>query len=164
MPKKNVDYSNTIIYKICCKDECITDVYVGHTTNFIQRKYAHKQSCNNVDNTLKIYNVIRSNGGWDNWIMRPIEKFNGNDRGDALIREQYWIDTKKSDLNQVCAIDKNEIRRMKRKENDKKRKIKKFDNMIESVVSSFLKQLPEKNIDINELKSYVKKENNITWF
>jgi len=156
------------IYEIVCKDPSIKSIYVGHTKNFINRRSNHTDPYNDNPKSrvfnYRLYKSIRDNGGWDNWIMRPIEKFNGNDRGDALIREQYWIDTKKSDLNQVCAIDKNEIRRMKRKENDKKRKIKKFDNMIESVVSSFLKQHPEKNIDINELKSYVKKENNITWF
>ena len=47
MPKVEIDYSNTIIYKITCKDPSITDVYVGHTTNFVQRKHCHKQSCNN---------------------------------------------------------------------------------------------------------------------
>jgi len=35
MPKENIDYSNTIIYKICCSDFSITDLYVGHTTNFV---------------------------------------------------------------------------------------------------------------------------------
>ena len=53
-----VDYSNTIIYKIYCKDECITDIYVGHTTNFIQRKSGHKAACNNEKNDLKIYKII----------------------------------------------------------------------------------------------------------
>ena len=156
------------IYEIVCKDPSIKSIYVGHTKNFRNRRSNHADPYNDNPKSrvfnYRLYKSIRDNGGWDNWIMRPIEKFNGNDRGDALIREQYWIDTKKSDLNQVCAIDKNEIRRMKRKENDKKRKIKKFDNMIESVVSSILKRHPEKNIDINELKSYVKKENNITLF
>lgn len=33
MPNKNIDYSNTIIYKIYCKNKFITDIYVGHTTN-----------------------------------------------------------------------------------------------------------------------------------
>jgi predicted GIY-YIG superfamily endonuclease len=54
MPKEDVDYSNTIIYKIYCKDETITDVYVGYTTNFTQRKYSHKIACNNMNNNLKI--------------------------------------------------------------------------------------------------------------
>ena len=32
MPKKEIDYSNTIIYRIVCKDTNITECYVGHTT------------------------------------------------------------------------------------------------------------------------------------
>ena len=46
MPKVDIDYSNTIIYKIVCVDPLIKDLYIGHTTNFVQRKYAHKQTCN----------------------------------------------------------------------------------------------------------------------
>ena len=47
MPKVEIDYSNTIFYKISCKNPSIDDIYIGHTTNFVQRKYAHKQSCSN---------------------------------------------------------------------------------------------------------------------
>jgi hypothetical protein len=99
MPKKNVDYSNTIIYKIYCKDESITDVYVGHTTNFIQRKYVHKNTCNNVVNTLKIYNVIRCNGGWNNWDMVEIAKYCCKDATEARIKEQYHYNEVKLSLN-----------------------------------------------------------------
>ena len=52
MPKIDIDYSNTIIYKIFCKDPEIKDIYIGHTTNFVQRKYAHKNNCSN-DKFLK---------------------------------------------------------------------------------------------------------------
>ena len=38
------DYSKTIIYKICCNDENITECYIGHTTEFNNRKYKHKNS------------------------------------------------------------------------------------------------------------------------
>ena len=72
MPKIDIDYSNTIIYKITCNDESISDVYVGHTTNFVQRKHAHKISCTNIKSPnykCRLYNVIRNNGGWDNWKM-----------------------------------------------------------------------------------------------
>jgi hypothetical protein len=99
MPKKEVDYSNTIIYKIYCKDKNITDVYVGHTTNFIQRKYSHKIACNNLTNDLKIYNVIRCNGGWDNWDMVEIAKYNCKDSTEARIKEQQHYDILKSSLN-----------------------------------------------------------------
>ena len=99
MPKKDVDYSNTIIYKICCKDESITDVYVGHTTNFIQRKYAHKIASNNLNNALKIYNVIRLNGGWENWDMVEIAKYSCKDSIEARIKEQEHYNNMKACLN-----------------------------------------------------------------
>ena len=49
MPKKIIDYSKTIIYKIVCNDLNITDLYIGHTTNFIKRKATHKSNCNNIN-------------------------------------------------------------------------------------------------------------------
>ena len=48
MPKDNIDYSNTIIYKIYCKDTSISDTYIGHTTNFLLRKQQHKYVSNNI--------------------------------------------------------------------------------------------------------------------
>lgn len=71
-----VDYSNTIIYKIYCKNTAIKDVYVGHTTNFERRKYDHMTSSHNVKNTVKLYTFIRENGGWSNWKMVKICKYN----------------------------------------------------------------------------------------
>ena len=38
MPRKETDYSKTVIYKIVCNDLTITDIYVGHTTDFVVRK------------------------------------------------------------------------------------------------------------------------------
>jgi hypothetical protein len=101
MPKENIDYSNTIIYKICCKDETIQDLYVGHTTNFIQRKYLHKTACNNINATAKIYNTIRSNGSWENWDMIEIAKYCCKDSTEARIKEQYHYNELKSTLNSV---------------------------------------------------------------
>ena len=66
MPKTQTDYSHTIIYKICCKDISINDIYVGHTTNFIQRKTQHKTSCYNINGKKYkqyVYEIIRNNGG-----------------------------------------------------------------------------------------------------
>ena len=73
MPKTDINYSNTIIYKIICKDISIKDIYIGHTTNFIQRKYAHKIACKTIQNNLRLYRYIRDNGGWENWDMIQIE-------------------------------------------------------------------------------------------
>ena len=107
MPKENIDYSNTIIYKIYCIDETIKDIYVGHTTHFIQRKYQHKLLCNNLKNVLKIYKIIRENGGWDNWNMVEIAKYNCNDSTEARIKEQLHYEELNASLNS-CApyIDK----------------------------------------------------------
>jgi predicted GIY-YIG superfamily endonuclease len=58
MPKENIDYSNTIIYKIYCNDDSIRDIYVGHTTDLIKRRSMHKYTCNNENvkqHNLKIY-------------------------------------------------------------------------------------------------------------
>lgn len=87
MPKEDIDYSNTIIYKIYCKDLSIHNIYVGHTTNFIQRKYQHKMEYNSTDNKLPIYNTIRSNGGWKNWDIIELAKYNCKDHNEAIIKE-----------------------------------------------------------------------------
>jgi hypothetical protein len=99
MPKNDIDYSNTIIYKIICNDKTINDVYVGHTTNFTKRKYLHKIACNNLDNKLKIYDTIRQHGGFDNWEMVEIEKYNCKDKTEARIKEQHHYEELKSTLN-----------------------------------------------------------------
>jgi hypothetical protein len=99
MPKAEIDYSNTIIYKIFCKDESVNDVYVGHTTNFTKRKYMHKNCCTNLNNKIKIYNIIRDNGGWDNWEMVEIAKYNCKDHTEARIKEQEHYELLKSSLN-----------------------------------------------------------------
>jgi hypothetical protein len=104
MPKTEIDYSNTIIYKITCKDKTITDVYVGHTTNFVQRKHAHKQSCINIksaNHKCKLYVVIRANGGWINWTMEIINFYNCIDQCDARKREQEYFISLNATLNSI---------------------------------------------------------------
>jgi hypothetical protein len=99
MPKNDIDYSNTIIYKIYCKDTNIHDIYVGHTTNFIKRKCGHKASCNDKNNKSKIYETIRHNGGWENWDMVEIAKYNCKDSTEARIKEQEHYEELKSSMN-----------------------------------------------------------------
>ena len=99
MPKEYIDYSNTIIYKIYCNDKTINDVYVGHTTNFTKRKYLHKSACSNLNNKLKIYNTIRQHGGWDNWDMVEIAKYNCSNHTEARIKEQEHYELLKANLN-----------------------------------------------------------------
>ena len=79
MPKKTIDYSNTIIYKLYCINPDIKEFYVGHTTNLYERKRHHKTSCNNNSEknkkyNTKVYRIIRENGGFDNWKFEILEK------------------------------------------------------------------------------------------
>ena len=102
MPKVEIDYTQTTIYKICCNDTSITDIYVGSTTNFANRKYGHKTSCNTSttpNHNLNVYKFIRTNGGWNNWSMLQIENIKCKDKREALIREKYWIEILKPKLN-----------------------------------------------------------------
>jgi hypothetical protein len=104
MPKTEIDYSNTIIYKITCKDPIVTDVYVGHTTNFVQRKHAHKQSCINDKSPnykCKLYEVIRNNGGWINWKMEIINFFECHDHYEARKKEQEYFISLNATLNSI---------------------------------------------------------------
>jgi len=101
MPKIPIDYSNTIIYKIeHIEDETL--VYVGHTTNFDKRKCQHKTKCNNIkekNHNLKVYKMIRENGGWDSFKMLEIEKYPCNDRREAEKRENDTMKELKSSMN-----------------------------------------------------------------
>ena len=104
MPKIDIDYSNTIIYKITCKSPDVNEVYVGHTTNFVQRKYAHKQSCTNsniANHNCKLYQVIRKHNGWDNWKMEIVNFFNCKDSYEARQKEQEYFVLLKATLNSL---------------------------------------------------------------
>ena len=99
-----VKYNESTIYKICCKDTNVTDEYVGSTTNFGRRKNKHKSTCNckfNKDYNSPLYQCIRNNGGFENWDMVEVEKYEASDKQDLHKRERYWIETLKSSLNRV---------------------------------------------------------------
>ena len=121
MPKTDIDYGNTIIYKIYCKDTNIKDLYVGHTTNFVQRKYAHKMCViSNYENS-KLYKVIRENGGWENWTMDIVDFFNCNNQYEARIKEQQYFISLHANLNTLepISIPKEKINKNVKKSNDK---------------------------------------------
>ena len=113
MPKVEIDYSNTIFYKIFCKDPTIKDLYVGLTTNFIQRKHGHKQSCKNekaTNHNCKLYNTIRNAGGWDNWQMEIIAFHNCKDSYEAHKKEQEYFETHGATLNSIEPLPKPKIK------------------------------------------------------
>lgn len=92
MPRSAVDYSKTQIYKIVSKDLSFDYCYVGSTTDFTRRKYAHKKSCKEMKNKAKLYAIINENGGWEQFDMVLIEKYECKDGNEANMRERYWFE------------------------------------------------------------------------
>lgn len=98
-------YENACIYKLCCNDKNITDVYVGSTTNFVKRKRLHKITCNNENSknhNLKVYKFIRDNSGWDNWSMEIIEEVKVNNKNELQKLERKYMEELNCTLN--CVI------------------------------------------------------------
>jgi hypothetical protein len=103
MPKVPIDFSKTIIYKI----EHIEDdnlVYVGHTTCFDKRRAQHKRCSKNENDrrfNLKLYQMIRSNGGFEMFKMLEVEKYPCNDKREAERRENEVMKELKANLNSI---------------------------------------------------------------
>lgn len=102
MPSKRINYEQTYFYKICCKDVGITDIYIGHTTNFNRRRNEHKSTCNNINSmnhNMWVYQFIRENGGYSNWDMILIETKCCENALDATKHERLLIETLHATLN-----------------------------------------------------------------
>ena len=118
MPRKPIDYSNTHFYKIVCKDTTIKDCYVGHTTDFVKRRYAHKNICYKEQDrhyNIYLYQFIRENGGWENWGMINIETKNCKDNLEAKSIERDFTEKLKATLNRVKAVETQEEKTRKKK-------------------------------------------------
>ena len=105
MPKKTMDYSKCVIYKIqhINNDELL---YVGHTTNFTKRKNEHKSrvicETSNAYNH-KVYQMIRENGGWLDFNMVVVKDFPCENNRQAEAEEDRIMREMKSTLNTIRA-------------------------------------------------------------
>lgn len=96
------DYSKSIVYKLCCKDPEITDIYVGSTCSKYKRKNDHKENTigqNSRKYNYRVYQFIREHGGFDNWDMTPIEVYPCESKTELVIRERYWFEKLGATLN-----------------------------------------------------------------
>ena len=162
MPRKAIDYSKTIIYKLIKNDDYNNDnIYVGSTTDFTRRKSTHKRTCCNEKCKgyyTKVYKIIRDNGGWSEWTMLEIEKYPCNDSNEARKREEYWRCELNARLNSVRAFTTEEQRKqiakqytIKIAEEKKKYKLDNVDKNKQYEIDK-MKQL---DIDItNKIKQY----------
>ena len=104
-----------IMYRISIADY----TYIGSTKDYKQRKQNHKNVCNNVNNpshNLKVYKIIRENGGWDKCEMVPIEECDCEDRLQAHIREEELRKEYNSEMNSIKAYSTIEERKEYNKE------------------------------------------------
>ena len=166
------DYSNTIIYKIYCKDENVKDFYVGATCNFIRRKNRHKSNCINknglMENNMPLYCFMRLNGGWDNWIMEKIQQVNCRDKRHRNRVEAKYIKELEATLNQLIPQDIEgglDIKEYRKKyyENNKENVLEKRKeycrNNKENVAESKKKYYQNNKEKINEKDKEYRKKN-----
>ena len=100
MPLSKVDYNKAVIYRIYCLDSNIKECYIGLTTDFIRRKYQHKHSYQLKDSRL--YDHIKEYGGWENWNMEIVYKFENDEnvtKSYCEAKEEEFINNHKATLN-----------------------------------------------------------------
>ena len=153
------DYSKTIIYKLCCNDPTIEEIYIGSTCNFSRRKSCHKHNSNNVNYKLKVYQFIRDNGGFENWNMFQLETKSVEDKREKESLEREWIEKLKPTLN--CCIPtrtgKEYYQENKEKLNEKHKEYRKKNI---DKISEKNKEYHEKNKDkLKEQKKKYREEN-----
>jgi len=86
------------IYKLICKDDNITDFYIGSTINELILRYrTHRHSSTRINN--KLYNFIQAHGGMINFKLRVIEKCKNISVKELRAKEKMYIDLLKPTLN-----------------------------------------------------------------
>ena len=174
--KTEDEYSLTdyIMYKICPKNKDLNYCYIGQTTNFTNRKRQHiKNTVTESDKKhyhLKHYVAIRQNGGWNEWEMIEIEKFNGKTNLETRMREQELIKEHNANLNSVSAFvteeerasTKKAITEKYREENKEllKEQTKKYKEDHKEIISEQMKKYRQENKEKIYEKTKEYKENN----
>ena len=154
------NYEKSSIYKLCCKNVDVKEIYIGSTTNFKRRKNAHKTICNNENHNsynVNVYQYIRNNGGWANFDMIEIKKVNCIDRRELCKIEREFIEKYNSKLNQALPYITEEEKKTYKKNYDEtnKEKIKQrvknyYINNKEQVLKSTAEYREKNKEQINE--------------
>lgn len=160
MPRLPIDYSRTVMYKLCCLDQSINDIYIGHTTDFIKRKYSHKNCCCNESNkeyNYKVYQFIRANGGWNSWRMIQIEEYPCNNVREAEARETDLM----KELNSTLNNKKSFITEEEKREYYKKDKYKEYEKTRNRTDKrkEYMKEYHKEYIKTKQYKEHINKRN-----
>jgi hypothetical protein len=179
------EYTQLIMYKICPKNKNIHLCYVGQTANFDNRRQQHIKNTYCISDKkhyhLKQYEAIRQNGGWDEWEMIEIEKFNCKSNLEARMREQELIIEHGANLNSVSAyISEEERAQLKKQITEKyrqenkellKEQTKKYKQDHKEIIAEQMKkyreehkqQIYEKKKEYIEKNKEQYKENQLIW-
>jgi len=99
---KITNYNRSKIYKIYCEDEGVDEFYIGSSANLKVRINNHKTDCHNINSekyNRKLYTYIRANFGFENFIVKTLERFPCENELALRQREQKWINELKPTLN-----------------------------------------------------------------
>jgi len=99
MPKVKINYAEMIFYKICCSSTNITKVFIGHTTNVNQRKHILKKQTQSETYCSDMIEFIKNSGGWENWSLQILEKYECKTHIDIVLREIYHTDALNQKMN-----------------------------------------------------------------
>jgi len=123
MPVKAIN--NYTFYKIVCLDNSCDLCYVGSTANFNKRRNRHKSDCYNQNSrsyNIKIYKIIRENGGWDNFKMIEIGRAEQLTKRQAeQIEDEYRIELKANVNMRRCYLTKEQKQEYKQEYQQKYR-------------------------------------------
>jgi hypothetical protein len=101
-------YNDYFFYKIVCLTDDVDLSYVGSTCNWRNRKYQHKFDCTNPNSKSynnKKYQMMRSNGGWENFKMIEIGfRENLTLRQAEAIEEDYRVELRANMNTNKCSI------------------------------------------------------------
>jgi len=112
MPRVKINYAEMIFYKIYCLSPNITKVFVGHTTNVNQRKHTLKKQTQSDTYCSDMIEFIKNSGGWDNWNLQMLEKYECKSHIDIVLREIYHTDLlnkKNNNVDATTIINHNDI-------------------------------------------------------
>jgi hypothetical protein len=106
------------IYKIYCKDQTITEFYIGSSVLAQERFYHHKTDCcveHRPSHNMPLYVFIRASGGIENWTFEILDRV---EKQNQKTKEQEWIDKLKPTLNKRRASTNKEQAKEVRKKYD----------------------------------------------
>ena len=91
------------IYKIFCLDPEISERYIGQTINYESRKFSHFLNSVTCSSHVKLYEFIRSHGGWFKWRMEIVFQYDPYtcSKTDLDRLEWYWWNKLGGTLNSM---------------------------------------------------------------